>query len=85
MSYQIKITKFTPRTYTKKDWCIIGQEPTTEEDKRGSWCDKDFPKLKNLYGEGPVLNLTSIDSEEILIQTVAELNIENVIKAINNI
>lgn len=83
MAYTITITKTEIVTkMVGKEWTVIGQEVQVTED-----VTRDVASLqpRNLYGYTPLIEKDVEVTTEILRQTVDELDLIKVIRAINNI
>lgn len=75
MSYEITIKK--RRDVTKlagKEWKVVGQE-----------FDKDAERLKDTYGYTPEIERPVTEEVEVLKQTVDDIDLAAVIKAINKL
>lgn len=80
MSFEIIITK-TRETIRKsgKDWTKVGQEETQ------STYDPDKIHLTDKYGYTPEIEKAVIEKVDVLRQTIDELDLSAVIKAINKL
>lgn len=78
MSYRITVTRM--ETVTKKfgkEWKVVGEEQAKGDDNK--------PYLKDLYGYTPEIEKEATEEVEVLRQTVTELDMIAVIKAINGL
>jgi len=87
MSYKITITQIaTIESVAGKEWVQIGTKEVPREDRYFQQ-DKDEPKtrLEPVYGYSPEISKRKIMTEEVFTQTVPDLDLAAVIKAINKI
>jgi len=96
MPYEIIIKRTTTKTVTKRgEWTTIDQRPWTKEELEKAYCDDPNSRsqeqflerspMKEVYGYAPDVQAEQTESTEILKQTVDELDLPAVIKAINKI
>lgn len=92
MKYKITITKIEEVTSTEKgDWREVSSKPWTNEelsDKARGYNEEDFLKdnpLNKKWGYTPDREVTKSEETQILAQTVDELDVAAVIKAVNGI
>jgi len=96
MPYEITIKRTTTKTVTKRgEWTVVDKRPwkatevTEEVDKSYIYrsTDQFLEKnpLKEILGYAPDVQAEQTESTEILKQTVDELDLPAVIKAINKI
>ena len=90
--YKITITQIEEKTVTRKgDWTTIDQVPWDNELLKSenvygnfeSFLDKN--PLKSVYGYAPSYQSTTKEETQVLDQTVSDIDLVAVIKAINNI
>ena len=86
--YEIIIKK--TETITKpcgKDWKVIEQRPVTKEDVENAFgAEESYDgKMKDVYGYTPGIDKPIEEEREVLRQTVEELDLATVIKAVNNL
>lgn len=90
MKYKIEITKAETKTVTKRgDFTVIEERPWTKEelDEATDHFRKadDQPTLKQVRGYAPNFQEVINTQVKVLEQTVEDLDLAQVIKAINNL
>ena len=92
MSYEITITKTeVQEVESGGDWKQVGEQPLTKDDLRQSIYDgavvseKGEVTLKKVYGYTPQIMRCETVTTEIYRQTVPEIDLPAVIKAVNKL
>jgi len=91
MSYEIIITKIEiQEVESGNEWTQVGEQPLTEDDVKQSIYDPglmktDEVKLKKKFGYTPRIVKSQAVTTEIYRQTVSELDLSAVIKAVNKL
>lgn len=92
MSYEITIKQsITKKSIGNKEWKVIGEKPWTDEDLRDECKYQDRDKFlearptQQVYGYTPETVTERIVEVELLKQTVEDLDLASVIKAINKL
>jgi hypothetical protein len=89
MSYQITITRIETNTVTKRGpYCVIDEVPWTQEqlcsaqmyESKEAFLAKN--PLKKIHGYGPDVQTQETEAVEVLKQTVDELDLRAVLRAV---
>ena len=85
--YKITIEKIEEETVTVKgDWKIVGEKPYTEDDMKTSYDSESYKgEAKNVYGYLDDKQVIRNKEVQVLEQTVENIDLVAVIKAINGI
>ena len=84
MSYEITITKTeTKEVESGEDWTVIGEKLAVPDDFPLSADDLDGLKFRAIYGYTPKITKSETVTTEIYKQTVPEIELPEIIRAIN--
>lgn len=90
MPYKITIEKIEAVTTTKRgEHTVIAEVPWTDKELMNRsetyYRQSEMPPLQKIYGYAPSVEVTEQKSSKVLEQTVEEIDMAAVIKAINKI
>ncbi len=84
MTYKIVITKVENKPVITREWKVVGQVPVTKKDIENAYQHDKIPLLKDSY-DYVETSITQDVESQVLIQSVEDMDIPAVIKAINKL